>query len=426
MLFRWTHTVAARRWLAALLPQVSTTADLTRREGQLASGSVETDKNVYCGVSFTHDGLVSIAPRWRDDLAAFQAFREGPAVRAAKLGDRGRSAPEHWRFGDDGHPRVYSAVTLASSDTQTLGAALGELEATAARYDLTVVFVQRAGRLSQGMAGREHFGFRDGLGQPIIDGLEWPSAARQPPRDVVPLGEFVLGYPRAGRHPAEAAPLQCADWMADGAFQIVKRLNQDVAGWRAQLAGLCRCPLSGTPRSEEALAAKLIGRWPGGAPLALSTEDEDDTLADAAFDFEDDPFGRKTPRFAHIRKMYPRIASVGDRSWRRIIRRAVPFGPIYAPAQGSEYGAHADRGLMMNAFVASIDQQFEFLLRGWANDPDFPEWDDGNDPVIGSPSTVVLRGAEGATDALSLDSFVRTTGAIYTFAPSHGTLQRLA
>jgi deferrochelatase/peroxidase EfeB len=150
-------------------------------------------------------------------------------------------------------------------------------------------------------------------------------------------------------------------------------------------------------------------------------------MPDATFDFEDDPHGFKTPRFAHIRKMYPRTSLVIDRDWHRIIRRSVPFGPIYDPSSGDACGPHADRGLLMNCYMASIEQQFEFLMRGWANDPDFFEAGDGPDAVVGDMiQGVTLRQTLDRKNSFCLERFVHTSGAFYAFVPSLTVLETLA
>ena len=61
---------------------------------------------------------------------------------------------------------------------------------------------------------------------------------------------------------------------------------------------------------EEWLAAKIVGRWPSGAPLALAPDkDNPDLGADPkrnnAFMFGDDPHGLKSPFGSHVRRMNP-------------------------------------------------------------------------------------------------------------------------
>lgn len=77
---------------------------------------------------------------------------------------------------------------------------------------------------------------------------------------------------------------------------------------------------------------------------------------------DDDPRGAKTPRFAHIRKVYPPDDGLfGDgrddqrNDKHRIIRRGIPFGPLFAnDPQGT-------RGLLFMCYQIDLASQFEFM-----------------------------------------------------------------
>lgn len=104
----------------------------------------------------------------------------------------------------------------------------------------------------------------------------------------------------------------------------------------------------------------------------------------------------------------------------------MPFGLPFDPAKGRGYGVDAERGLVFVAFMASIEDQFEFAQAAWANNSDCPQPADGADPVIGTDSNVTLK-REGASDTLlGFMRFIRTEGSLYAFAPSIETLSRLA
>jgi Dyp-type peroxidase family len=187
------------------------------------------------------------------------------------------------------------------------------------------------------------------------------------------------------------------------------------------------------PIEVDLLAAKLVGRWRSGTPLALAPERDlrsgRKPKDDNDFEFGDDPDGLKTPRFAHIRKVYPRDAKPPgeeEAERHRIIRRGIPFGLPFDPARGWGYGADAQRGLVFAAFMASIEDQFEFLQATWANSADFPSSEDGADPVIGTDSDVTLRRTDQQEARLHFARFIITKGALYAFAPSLSTLRLLA
>ncbi len=189
--------------------------------------------------------------------------------------------------------------------------------------------------------------------------------------------------------------------------------------------------------SEDLLAAKLVGRWRSGTPLAKAPKRDNrssrDRSRDNAFDYNDDPEGEKTPRFAHIRKMYPRDDERFNDDRRRIIRRGIPFGRTFDPSAGRGHGVDDDRGLLFNAYMASIEEQFEFLQQAWANFAQFPSVvfednrTDGPDPIIGEdPAQCELRREGREDEHLDFRRFVHTSGSVYAFAPSLTTLRRLA
>lgn len=181
--------------------------------------------------------------------------------------------------------------------------------------------------------------------------------------------------------------------------------------------------------SEDVLAAKLVGRWRSGTPLANAPERDNRSSRnrrnDNDFDFADDEQGHKTPSFAHVRKMYPRDEARFRDTRHRIIRRGIPFGRTFDPAAG--------HGLLFNVFMASIEEQFEFLQQAWANVAKFPSVvfqdnrADGPDPIIGEdPSPLDVRRENVPDRTLDVRRFVRTTGAVYAVAPSLSTLRQLA
>lgn len=81
----------------------------------------------------------------------------------------------------------------------------------------------------------------------------------------------------------------------------------------------------------------------------------------------------------------------------------------------------------MNAFMSNIEGQFEFLMQAWANDPDFPEADDGPDPIVGDTSyPVTLRQRSGIHQRFLLHNYVSNSGMIYAFVPSLSFLNELS
>jgi Dyp-type peroxidase family len=322
-------------------------------------------------------------------------------------------------------------VTIAADDEDRLRQRMDDELDLVKEYGLEPLEVRQhdgsttPGQLGQtlppsdgGSGGVEHFGFRDGVSQPSIRGFtgaefrngRWESA-RKPGSPIIATGEFVLGYPgERGSYPRTPRPVT-PSWMRDGSFQVFLRLTQDVAGWWDQMDRLERA-------LSEDIAAKAIGRRRDGTPLAPSGGG--DSLND--FDYADDPDGIHTPRFAHIRLANARDSMFED-STHRLLRRGIPFGP-FANDKDEAEKQDVERGLLLNAFMASIDDQFEFVQRNWMSNP--PEALDGPDPVIGaSTHPCILRSKDEEPVPLDLGRFVHTTGAVYAFAPSLTMLSRL-
>ena len=117
-------------------------------------------------------------------------FRQGMAARAAELGDRGESSPENWEK-PLGTPEVHVALAGLSPDAARLEARLER--ARRALEELSGVEAIWRQDCYQLPTGRTSFGFKDGIGQPAIEGSGIP--ASNPLERPIKAGEFILGYP---------------------------------------------------------------------------------------------------------------------------------------------------------------------------------------------------------------------------------------
>ncbi|MDF2697097.1 MAG: Peroxidase, partial [Labilithrix sp.] len=272
--------------------------------------------------------------------------------------------------------------------------------------------------------GREQFGFRDGIGYPAIEGSPLPGTnTREQP---LKAGEFVLGYPdETGGFP----PLPHPDILGrNGTYVVFRKLHQRVAEFRKYLKESAR-----SEEEEELLAAKMMGRWRSGAPLALCPHHDDPELgADPRhnndFVFADDPTGYKTPPGSHIRRANPRDASVaGVVRLHRMLRRGTVYGPELPAGVLEDDGV--DRGLMFAFIGAHLGRQFEFVQSEWMNGGEFLGIGETKDPITGAhdgtasysipkrPLPQRLRG---------LPRFVVTRGGEYCFMPGLRALRWLA
>ena len=176
---------------------------------------------------------------------------------------------------------------------------------------------------------KEPFGFRDGISHPAIEGSGIPGT--NPQEAPFKAGEFVLGYGDEMRGVQTTVP----DVLGrNGTYVAFRKLHQRVAGFRQYLKAN-----STTVDAEELLAAKMMGRWRSGAPLALCPIHDDAALGadpqrNNKFLFEaDDPAGLKTPGGSHMRRCNPRDATIaGVGRIHRMIRRGTAYGPALPKA----------------------------------------------------------------------------------------------
>ncbi len=382
----------------------------------------DRSQDAWVAVAFTYQGLKALGVP-QDSLDSFpQAFREGMAARAELIGDVGESAPAHWEA-PFGTGEVHIALSALSSDAAQLDK---ELEQARAAYEDTpgvrVIWQQDVHQLP---TGRTTFGFRDGISHPNIEGVGLPGS--NPQETPIKAGEFILGYPdETGSLP----PMPSPDVLGrNGTYAAVRKVHTNVAAWRRHL----RANSSGA-EEEALLAAKMVGRWPSGAPLTLAPEHDDPELAadpHRVNNFlyrENDDRGYRCPAGAHIRRTNPRDSTIiGDARMHRLIRRGTTYGPPLPEGVLEDDGA--DRGLVGVFLGAHLERQFEFIKAEWVNDGNFIGYPGEKDPVAGhhgGTGSVTIPEKPVRRRLQNLPSFVVTRGGEYCFVPGLRALRWLA
>jgi Dyp-type peroxidase family len=366
LLFRIDDAVAAREGIRRLLPHVTSARDWDTPADQ-----------AWINVVFTAEGLRRIGVP-TDIVNGFPIpFVQGMAARRVFLGDVGDADPGNWDWPHGGNGFHLGLFLMGQSEE-----ARSEKLAIGRAAMRGLPGLRLLAHLDVGIPPtmREHFGYVDGLSRPFIEG---EGGEPQPGQDVTKAGEFVLGYENElGRIATGPGP---EIFWRNGTFISIRKIRQNVAAFRRFLR-----ENADTPEGEEFVAAKMMGRWRSGCPLALSPDKDDpDIVADPlrrnAFQYaQDDPDGRKTPVGSHIRRINPRDAldkTISDARTHRLLRRGSAYGPVLPDGATQEDGE--DRGIVLALINADPARQFEFVQSQWINDGDFVGEGSRSDPIAG-------------------------------------------
>jgi Dyp-type peroxidase family len=432
-----------RRWLRETLPELTSAVDKEAAE--------RSHQQTCLNLALTCNGL-KVLGLPAAALATFpEEFQEGMTGRADILGDTGASAPEAWDFGGTrGEARqdeVHLLLMIYARSESALASQLAAQRARLAEGGMRECASQHAARVRDAEGHvREHFGFRDGISQPLIEGFTDPKQQAPDYESPIKAGEFILGYENEYAEtpdpPRVPAPLDREDVLPsgseedwkdlgrNGSYLVLRKLQQDVEGFQRFLeAHKAQAVGDSDARKEQWLAARLMGRWQNGAPLRPG-EDTPPAQApagpqgvDNTFRFHrEDPHGYGCPMGSHVRRANPRDALPPDPKMsqkvsrrHRILRRGI----TYSDATG--------RGLLFISLNANIARQFEFLQQTWLNNGKFGGRYDERDPLMTHgagtltlPSEPLRRRVEG------LQSFVHMRGGGYFFLPGMKALEFLS
>jgi deferrochelatase/peroxidase EfeB len=401
----------------------------------------------YLHVGITWPGLIALEVKDRVpklSFKSFPAFVEGAARRAEMLGEVGCSAPENWigGFGQGEDHVIFSLYARNPELLEIWSERLSTLLSTGDAFH--EMWRQDGAALIEMVNGfpmpvpKVHFGYVDGISDPTIKGApEQNIPDRQEPCEpwlFVLLDEaktyYVPDPPQLGRN------------ASFGAFNVMR---QDVVGFENFLQSHKQ------EIDPELLAAKICGRWRNGVPLELSSDSDSppggiklDQLNNFDYvnkDGSGDPLGERCPIGAHIRRVNPRGQPIkgqgipgGSNNSHRLIRRGMPYGPAYIPGAPDD---GIERGLMGYIINASIENQFEFVMREWLNGYEFvgasrlnPNARDLISSRMSDPAESVFEiprsGGCPSLKIIGFSSFVTTRATAYCFLPSITGLKFIA
>ncbi|HEX8790563.1 MAG TPA: hypothetical protein VF765_06395 [Polyangiaceae bacterium] len=385
-------------------------------------------------VAFTCAGLRALGLT-QEELVAFpREFVHGMnhGLRAKVLGD----TPAKWSFGGPEHPVIHAIVLLYARSSDERDALVGEHQHLIAAAGARVVHRDDAHILDK---THEHFGFHDGISEPHIG--DGPRTKDVSPQASLAPGELLVGQRDEYGQTNPAPVLRGFDVGTNGTFVVYRKLEQRVhAFWRAMRERARPRPRETPEQAAVRLAAALVGRWPGGAPL-VDHPDGDPGIETSTNDFlyaEKDPHGTRCPVGSHARRAYPRDMlppaqqdSLTETSRHRLFRRGRPYGPPVPKLPWLLTDADADddveckRGLVFIALCGSLRRQFEFIQQTWVLSTKFAGLRDERDPMIGGGGRFTLQADPVRRCLVDLPAFVDMRGGAYFFMPGLRALEWL-
>ncbi|GEP60692.1 Dyp-type peroxidase [Reyranella soli] len=316
--------------------------------------------------------------------------------------------------------------------------------------------------------GREHFGFADGVSQPIPFGdpnvasedtvvLSDGKPAPRDPWHGVPLGEILLGHTnahaekapgpivrdderaRAAKLPLQGAPEGFLNLGLNGSYMVVRELRQYVARfWQSLDDNAARIRAhdpSATHVTADWLAERIVGRNIDGhllCPRGLLAADEYRQPQNGFGFAKLDPHGQGCPLGSHVRRANPRdglaqnLASapalLDAVNNHRILRRGRKYGPT---PTDSRIDDGAERGLLFICLNADIARQFEFIQQTWLLNKNFATLYDETDPLMGPKGRFTIP-EQPLRRIVEVQTFIQLAGGEYFFLPSLPALNYLS
>ncbi len=434
-----TNQEQAKLWLKSVCPHITTSA--RRSPG-------EAKPHFAVNIGFTSLGLSAIG-LVVDAVNTFpREFLQGIAhgERARVLGDTEDSAPDRWEFGGPDTDEIHVVLLLYATSAAHLETISTQVwDSSMPNNGLKKAYCQES--FKKGVD--EPFGFRDGISQPAIEGVP---GKINPGQSVLKAGEFLLGYmneygvmppmPTVAANIESTAALNISsanptrrEFACNGTYLVLRKLSQDVDGFHKFLDEQTRNPDNTSNQSRQTwLAAKMVGRWPSGAPLTLCAASDDPQLGvdenrNNSFNFADtDLEGFACPIGSHIRRANPRdslppnpkkSAMVSDRH--RVIRRGRPYEAMESEKK--------EQGLIFIALNADLQRQFEFIQQTWINTPKFGGLYDTKDAISADndgTGVMVIQQKPVRLKIHGIPRFVQVRGGGYFFLPGIRALRFLA
>jgi Dyp-type peroxidase family len=258
-----------------------------------------------------------------------EAFDRGQLRDAKDLGDNGtdKGGSFYPNWDSDFQQVTHGIFQITAHDQNKATAFLQQLD-SAFTSGLKKVLLCRASFRPPPETPNEHFGYKDGISKPEIEGVTFdekrPMKFKGSP--VVDMGVIVMG------HDGDEDRASRPSWAVDGSFFVFRKLKSYVPEFNDFLDREGSKLFPNIPRAKAAarLGARLFGRWKSGnttsvqynyldvliiapfsgTPVVLSPDEDDPAIANDPSRLNNFDYNKTDqatcPFSAHTRKSFPR------------------------------------------------------------------------------------------------------------------------
>ena len=406
----------ARRWIKSFAESTVTSA--AQQQAQSAAwrskgGPGELFSSFL--LSFAGYAALGVPPASIPQEPGRTYFQRGMKNQAAAERTFNDPPKDQWEAPYQGE--LHALIILAHDDVSELNRNAAAIQSSVAPF-ANELFCEPGDRLEydfpRGRLTIEHFGFEDGISNPILTLQDAETERAQRGYDKWdPAGPLSLVL---SAEPAHADRF--------GSFLVFRKLEQKVRDFHAALQGVAK---TRGDSDAELAGAMAVGRFRDGSPVVPTSAPVPGAELNN-FNYEEgDPTGGVCPFHAHIRKTNPRgdtPLGAGERAF-RIARRGITYGSRPDLAPNSKLPTpNSGVGLLFMSYQAKLDQ---FAIQQEGSDSnDFVNPGVGVDAVIGQNSAPIPQEwPAGSGYEFTMANFVKLLGGEYFFAPSLAFLKEL-
>jgi Dyp-type peroxidase family len=387
--------------------------------------------------TFSREFLEGMSYSYPDPHNPDEEIRE----RSSLLGDVEANDPKNWIWGNK-DKRVDAVLLLYAETIEALDKLKTECFENPKKGLGEIVYTAVTLPYNPKEPIREHFGFSDGISQPIIKGFKKSEKASKD--QLVNPGEIILGHENEYKSYSPSPWFEeygmktdldpvpgfttRKDFGKNGSYLVFRQMEQHVEKFYKFAFNSSKETGPDPDAKAIKLAAKMVGRWPEGQSLAVFPEHPSKPPHDLNnfLYYNADKAGIGCPFGSHVRRTNPRdqIHAGRDKDPKlslemskkhRILRRGRIYGEplaidlkaesVLKAAKDNAFesknnntvqdrwmdDANANtntskpelkRGIYFMCFVSDISRQFEFIQSVWSNSSSFAELHNEVDPVI--------------------------------------------